>query len=530
MKKILLTLFLCLGIVFSFAQDVPNDKWNRVMGGSSNENARAIISTPSNIYFAVGVANSVDGTLAGVNSQGSSDIWLMALRKNGSLKWQTRIGGTAQEDGLFALATQNEDCIVLGSGNSNDGDIVGNHGLIDAIIAKYDSSGTQLWKKIVGGSGSDIFHSALLTQDNHILLVGETTSNNSGDVPANHSAKKDVFLAKMDLNGNFIWKKCFGGTEDEWGISAVENANGDFTVLCTSFSSTSAGANGDISSHFGGNTADTWLINVSNSGTLQWEKCFGGDNSDIAQSLCLLPNGTYMVAAHSNSTNGNVTGFKGGLADIWLANVGANGQNLLSQKCLGGTQNEQMNSLLLRDNGHLIVLGQTTSVDGDINCVLPTNGGSWLLETNVAADTIFWQRSFLAGLDSLKYAESIRFTPDNELVVAGKISSMAHESAWFLKMFFSGNVAIENEILDSEWTFYPNPSANALWIETQTLREGDGEILMRDVQGNVLKRAFWVDMEENRQEISISDLANGVYFLELKMGEKQAFRKFVVCH
>jgi hypothetical protein len=527
-NKIILYTILSLGVIFSFAQDVPNDKWNRVMGGSQNDHARAIVSTPSNVYFAVGSANSTDGVLSGTNAHGGSDMWLMALRKNGSLKWQKCIGGTGAEEGIFTLATQNEDCIVLGSSNSNDGDVVGNHGLTDAIVAKYDSTGTQIWKKIVGGNANDIFYSALLTQDNHILLVGETTSNNSGDVPANHSAKKDVFLAKMDLNGNFIWKKCFGGTEDEWGISAVENANGDFTVLCTSFSSTSAGANGDVSAHFGGNIADIWLINVSASGSLQWEKSLGGNNTDMGKSLLLLANGSYMIAGETNSTNGNVTGFQGGAADIWLANVSANGQNLLAQKCLGGSQNEEMNSLLLRNNGHLIVLGQSNSADGNVSCTLPNGGGSWLLETNLAVDSIFWQRSFLAGLDSVKMANSVQFTPDNELVVAGKITSTAHESAWFLKMFFSGNVAMEADILDTKWTLYPNPSTNVLWLERQTLTEGSEEIWIIDAQAKLVKKAIWESSEGNKKAISIADLPNGLYILCLKMAEKQVFRKFVI--
>lgn len=101
---------------------------------------------------------------------------------------------------------------------SNDGDVSGNHQLerdgefynsTDIWLVKLDSDGNIEWQQCYGGSAYDFPNNIKQTTDEGYVLVGSTYSND-GDVSGNHGSM-DSLVLKLDAYGNVEWQKCIGG-------------------------------------------------------------------------------------------------------------------------------------------------------------------------------------------------------------------------------------------------------------------------------------------------------------------------------
>ncbi|HEY4291312.1 MAG TPA: hypothetical protein VGN00_29625 [Puia sp.] len=129
-----------------------------------------------------GSAGDGDLTVAG---QGGIDFWVVRLSAAGSIYWQQRVGGESSEYLTCMQPTPDGGMILGGSTNSVGGEVSGNHGGgADGWVVKLNSAGTIEWQRCLGGSGSDYIN-AMQVLPNGYIAVGYSTSNN-GDVSGNH--------------------------------------------------------------------------------------------------------------------------------------------------------------------------------------------------------------------------------------------------------------------------------------------------------------------------------------------------------
>lgn len=93
--------------------------------------------------------------------------------------------------------------------------------VMDLLIRKFNSQGNLIWKKQIGGSRSDEGYSIIETKESDLILVGITESNDRDLLDLN-KGNMDVFAMKLNLNGEKIWTKVYGGTRnDEWPSIAL---------------------------------------------------------------------------------------------------------------------------------------------------------------------------------------------------------------------------------------------------------------------------------------------------------------------
>ena len=90
--------------------------------------------------------------------------------------------------------------ILAGQTNSNNDDVSGNHGGTDLWVVKLDANGNKLWAMCYGGSSNDYFGVIQATSDGGYLLTGSSTSTD-GDIPGNNGGL-DIVTLKLDANGN----------------------------------------------------------------------------------------------------------------------------------------------------------------------------------------------------------------------------------------------------------------------------------------------------------------------------------------
>ena|SRR5450432_1763948 len=129
------------------------------------------------------------------------------------IAWQKSLGGSGDDQANSIVKTVDGGFIIAGTSKSNDGDVTGHHGSIDstdAWVVKLSSSGSIQWQKSIGGSGVDELDQIIPTNDGNFVAIGHTSSND-GDVSGNHG-DWDIWVVKIDRNGNILWQKCLGGS------------------------------------------------------------------------------------------------------------------------------------------------------------------------------------------------------------------------------------------------------------------------------------------------------------------------------
>jgi hypothetical protein len=231
-----------------------------------------------------------------------------------------------------------------------------------------------------------------------------------GDVTGNHGLT-DFWIVKLDTTGDIQWQKSLGGSgydRTDYDQSICQTADGGYIVAGYSNSN-----DGDVSGNHGG--YDYWIVKLNSNGHVQWQKCLGGSNDDLATSIKQTADGGYIVAGYSNSNHGDVSGNHGGNNDCWVVKLDASG-NIQWQKCLGGTYDEVASSVQQTADGGYIVGGHSNSNDGDVNGNHGSFNDAWLVKLNVSGN-IQWQKCLGGTYD--EGANAVQQTADGGYVAVG---------------------------------------------------------------------------------------------------------------
>ena len=174
--------------------------------------------------------------------------------------------------------------------------------------------------------------------------------------------------------------------------------------------------NGDVSGNHGFLTDDYWIVKLDFSGNIEWQRCLGGTTLDEAWSIQQTTDGGFVVAGQAYSNDGDVSGHHGSTsyADSWVVKLDASG-NIEWEKSLGGKYNDAAYSIQQTIDGGFVIAGSSDSNNGDVS----GNHGLddyWIVKLD-ASGNIEWQKSL--GGSSYDFANSIRQTTDGGFVVAG---------------------------------------------------------------------------------------------------------------
>jgi len=157
----------------------------------------------------------------GTKNHGSLDFWIVKLGSGGNMVWKNSWGSDLDIPNSVAV-TPNGRCVVVGWTRSNDGDVIENHGMVDAWMVKLDKDGNVIWQKTPEGSDEDYASFMIATPDGGYIVAGDTRSNDE-DVSKNHTSTglwADAWIVKLDKDGNIVWEKTYGGSDDD-GASVI---------------------------------------------------------------------------------------------------------------------------------------------------------------------------------------------------------------------------------------------------------------------------------------------------------------------
>ena len=212
-------------IIFKYDKD-GNMLWQKSWGGNFDDSFYDLILLKDESIIAVGefASTDIDG-LVNEGNQYYDDIILVKYDEDGNMLWQKSWGGNNDESLKHVVSTKKDEFIVIGNFKSNNIDGIQNNGYSDTIILKYDKDGNILWQKSWGGSDyADYFNEIYMMNDDSFIIVGEFNSTDIQNVE--NKGESDIILMKYDKNGNILLQKSWGGNKNEYGSSIFTQNNG----------------------------------------------------------------------------------------------------------------------------------------------------------------------------------------------------------------------------------------------------------------------------------------------------------------
>jgi murein DD-endopeptidase MepM/ murein hydrolase activator NlpD len=367
--------------VAASSPDVPASLlYATALGQGGNDASYAVAVDPAGRAYVTGYTYVPAFPLAAgpfdAASNGSTDVFVLKLKANGTeMAYLTFFGGS-QDDGGYSLALDEADnAYVTGVTDSPDLPTTagafdsGQRGGFDAFVAKLDATGVELaYATYLGGSEDDWSQDIAVDRAGNAYVVGATLSQ---DFPATTGAwdtssdGHDAFVVKVNALGTGLAYATFlGGTgADQAAAIALDEAGRAFVAGSTQSSDFPVTAGAFDSSHDG--DWDAFVAEVTEAGTgLAYATFLGGSNADRAHGIALDREGNAYVVGSTQSSDFPTTpwgfdGTYGGDEDGFVAKVKAGGAELGYASFVGGTGRDDAQSVAVDDPGYAYLTGST---------------------------------------------------------------------------------------------------------------------------------------------------------------------------
>lgn len=358
MKKIILLWFICLLILNTKGQTY---KWSKSFGGPNYDIGKSIVIDKSKNVYCTGTFETsadLDPSLAvnQVISNGNWDIFISKFDSSGQFIWGKSIGGIGL-DRVFSIACDSQNNIYITGGFHGTVDFDPNFsvsnittiGVEDIFVAKYDSNSNLIWIKHVGEFGhGGVGTSIIVDNSNHLLITGIFGVNIDFDPGPNidllTANASDIFVWKLDLNGNHVWAKNMGGPNDDEGESiSVDSFGNIYTTGLFRFTA-DFNPSSNIDTLVAGNEA-IFVSKLDSNGNYIWAKGFAYSGANIGFGISNDKNGNVLVTGQFVGTvdfDPSSNAFpltSNGNSDIFIIKLDPNG-NLKWVYNFGGTSSD----------------------------------------------------------------------------------------------------------------------------------------------------------------------------------------------
>lgn len=293
-------------------------QWTKTYGGSLPDCANSILKASDGNFFVLGYSQSHGG--------GDYDIYLLKINASGDTLWTKTYGSYGNDQGKEIVATADGNYIIVGGTN---GLATSNY---NAWLIKINIDGDIIWDKQYGGGALETGYSVKQCNDGGFIMLGQTYSYGHGD--------SDAYVVKTNSSGDTLWTKTFGGAHYDEGAFTLENTDGSLMFVVR-----------DSSDGFG--DVDIRIVKTTSSGSVIWDRNYGGDKKDTGKMIQATSDGNYIVAGHSRS-------FGWVNPDMWLLKLNQQGDTIWTRN-YGGTDHEHCYVARETSDGGFIAVGKTES-------------------------------------------------------------------------------------------------------------------------------------------------------------------------
>lgn len=420
-----------------------NFTWVKNFGGEGFvETKKIVMDETNNLYIIGSYKGTIDfnpgSAVYNLTSNGSFDIFVLKLDQNGNFLWANTMGGTEYDKGASIAIDSSGNVYTTGSFQEtvdfDTGSGVDNHislGDSDIFIHKTDTNGNYLWTKSFGGVEND--YSFCITTDifGSILTTGSFQDSvdfdsGTGVTILTSNGDSDVYIQKIDSNGNFIWAKSFGGMYLDEGISLTSDSNGNIYTLGRFDSTVDFDPGAGVFEITSDASNFSFTHKLDSNGEFIWVKTFGNWINDIKidASDNIYTIGAFQDTVDFDPGSGVYELTSNGYSDIFIQKLDSNG-NFIWTKGMGSFYSDSASSLSINSVGEIYISGYFKGeVDfdpsaGTAELISKGSRDVFILKLSMNVD-FFWVKSF-EGID-YGIGESVTTDADGNVYTVGYYS------------------------------------------------------------------------------------------------------------
>ena len=357
---------------FIFGENI----WAKTYGGMEAEGSRAVCLCPDGGFLITGYTFS--------HGTGDADLLVIKTDAEGKKQWSRIYGGAGTEYGNACLCLP--DGYLIAGYTSSFGS-----GSKDVYVINLDKKGKEIWSRTYGGSSWDVGMALCESGDGNFYVCGYTHSFGKGE--------EDVYLAKIDLNGDKLWSKTFGGERLDMANSISRTEDGGLLIGATSGS-------------FSNNT-DFYLIRTNNQGEEVWSKTYAAEGSrghafDWCNAMTGTRDGGAILTGYSDNKD---------VMDVHVIKTDAEGNEVWSKSLGNKPFYDFGNAVLEMADGSYFVAGTTKSI---VNSKDIYNNDVYLVRLDPDGNVV-WENS--CGGSGLDWASSAVQNEEGDVIIAGYTNS-----------------------------------------------------------------------------------------------------------
>ena len=257
----------------------------------------------------------------------------------------------------------------------------------DICVTRINKKGEVLWKKLLGGKKQDRGVAISRAKDGNLLILGSGKSFKS-------SNGRDLYIAKLSIDGKVLWEKSFGGDRDEFAGGIAGTNDGGVLAVGSTESFSKKGYR------------DIYIVRLDKDGNEISIKTIGGKLNDDANALTRTTDGNFvMVGSRELKHSGD--------ADLFIMKLNQKGEKIWA-RTLGQKQNDVLLSVAPTPTGGIVATGKTRSYNSEQTDLAVMN-----FDKN---GKLIWFKIY--GFKYYDEGTAITMTKDGGYVVVGKTNSM----------------------------------------------------------------------------------------------------------
>lgn len=487
-----------LMLVANLFSQGPDTLWTRTYGGEHDDCCYSVIENSNGEYILAGWTRSF-GT-------GGKDVYLLKIDVNGDTVWTRTYGGVNDDEGRYVQETLDNGYIIAGSTESFGA------GASDMYLIKTYANGDTIWTTTCGMLYSEYGYSIQQTSDSGYIITGRISSFSVGGF--------DVFLVKLDEDGNILWAKFIGDIGWDVSYSVEGTSDGGYII--------------GGSTLMNGSDWDVYLVKTDADGDTMWTKTYGGMEWDVGFEIQETSDTGFILVGMTESSGA-------GSFDIYLIKVDSLGNTLWTRTHGDVGWDEGYSVQQISDGGYILV-GATESLgEGDFDIYFSrTYPNGYALWTEIY------------GGDEHDVGYSVKETSDSGYIIAGKTKSFGSGLYDVYLIKTQPDLGIEEQESHSKeyipfLEVFPNPFRKRVNIKYCIEQSAEGiELKIYDVSGRLVKgislpTAYspglaprsgagllptvitWDGLDNRRERVS-----GGVYFLKIISGDVKITRKLMM--
>lgn len=323
--------------------------WSTTFGGNSNESIVGIALLPDAGYAVTGRTNSY--------GYSDTDLFFARIDAQGGVTHFKTYGGYYEDRSMGIIPTQDGQFLIFGA--TRNGTISGGT-VQDVLLLKVSQFGDVIWSRAYGGIISEVAYSAKETAEGDFIVFAY------GDSFENQQVSTDMYILKINKNGDIIWTTCYGGAGYEMITASSAGyiaPTGDFYVMGATTS-------------YGAGDYDQILMKFNSQGVLQWTRTLGGTGYDYGRGVMVTSYGAvlawgFITDPGNGSLDGMVTKFTPDGVTLWSKVYGSdNADDIYRIKEIGGDSLLMVGMTQSYGNGGKDIWLITTDQDGNADCNL----------------------------------------------------------------------------------------------------------------------------------------------------------------